>query len=263
MTKYFFLFLIFVVKHNAQNFDKAIEDNSIMIEEAYNQEDRVVQHIFSLERLSGADFTMDFSFTQELPAGGRLHQLSYAIPFSITKNSGSSVGDIWLNYRYQLFDDETFAVSPRASLILPTGKVDNGNGNGKVGFEINFPASKRFTNNLVAHFNFGGSIIPDARQIGSSGKFTKTINDFFIGASGIWLATYYFNVMIELLYENNSARDEIVLTRTNAIIVNPALRYAIDIGTLQIVPILSAPTYFGDGKTTANILFYISFEHNF
>lgn len=263
MTKYFFLFFIFVANLGAQIYERAIEDNSILIEEAYNQEERVIQHIFSMERLSGVDLSLDFSFTQELPAGGRAHQLSYSIPFSYTKSNGSSIGDIWLNYRYQLIDDETFAVSPRASLILPTGKVDGGNGNGKPGVAINFPASKRFSNNFVAHYNIGGSIIPDANQIGGSGKFIKTINDYFFGASGIWLATYNFNLMIELLYENNSPRDETDSKRNNETMVNPALRFAVDIGNLQIVPILSAPIYFGEGKTSANFLFYISFEHNF
>lgn len=35
------------ISTNAQNYSKAIEDNSFFIEEAYNQESRVVQHIFN------------------------------------------------------------------------------------------------------------------------------------------------------------------------------------------------------------------------
>lgn len=263
MKKYFFVSFVFILNGYSQQFDKAIEDNSIMIEEAYNQEERVVQHIFSLERISETDTPFDFSFTQEWPIGGRMHQLSYSIPISFTKNNGNTPGDIWLNYRYQLIDDETFAVCPRASFILPTGKVNTGNGNNKVGFEFNIPTSKRFTNNFVMHYNAGYNIIPNAEHFGSSGSFSKTINDFFIGASGIWLATYNFNLLLELLFENHSSREKDNSSRINTTVINPAIRFAIDTGSLQIVPILSAPTYFDEEKTTTNILFYISFEHNF
>src|SRR6185312_16420034 len=52
-----------------------IQDNSFLIEEAYNQESGVVQHISTFERADGGDWA--YSFTQEWPLGGIRHQLSY------------------------------------------------------------------------------------------------------------------------------------------------------------------------------------------
>src|SRR5437773_10521171 len=51
----------------------AIQDNSFLVEEAYNQEPRVVQHIFGMTR--DADHRWTGTFTQEWPAGGVEHQI--------------------------------------------------------------------------------------------------------------------------------------------------------------------------------------------
>src|SRR3954451_9723112 len=56
-----------------------IEDNSFLIEEAYNQERNVIQHISSFTRLwESKDWA--YSFTQEWPfPGHEKHQLSYTV----------------------------------------------------------------------------------------------------------------------------------------------------------------------------------------
>ena len=57
-----------------------IEDNSFLIEEAYNQEPHVVQHIGTwLRALRSAPWI--FTFTQEWPLWSQRHQFSYSIPF--------------------------------------------------------------------------------------------------------------------------------------------------------------------------------------
>ena len=63
---------------------KGIQDNSFFIEEAYNQEPGVVQHIFNLP----IDFTNGSrevapSFTQEWPVFSQTHQFSYTIPYTV------------------------------------------------------------------------------------------------------------------------------------------------------------------------------------
>src|ERR1700694_558365 len=79
---------------------QAIQDNSFLLEEAYNQESGVVQHISSFIRSSSGNWT--YSFTQEWPLGGIRHQLSYTIPIQHAYPTGTGLGDIALNYRYQL-----------------------------------------------------------------------------------------------------------------------------------------------------------------
>src|SRR5919198_1486432 len=80
----------------------AIADNSFLLEEAYNQEPGVVQHISAWQRsLRSAAWL--FTFTQEWPLGGQAHQLSYTLPVQRTDSpSETGFSDAVLNYRYQL-----------------------------------------------------------------------------------------------------------------------------------------------------------------
>src|SRR5580765_8093872 len=106
-----------------------IMDNSFLVEEAYNQEPGVVQHIltaaYGLNRLHGPDENrLDSSFTQEWPLFSQTHQLSYTLFGSIAKTGGRSengFGDMMINYRYQAWYDESTltAFAPRFSLVLP------------------------------------------------------------------------------------------------------------------------------------------------
>ena len=57
----------------------AIQDNSFLIEEAYNQEAGVVQHIQTLRRIRRDWF---YTFTQEWPLGSQAHRFSYTVPYS-------------------------------------------------------------------------------------------------------------------------------------------------------------------------------------
>ena len=74
---------------------EAIQDNSFLLEEAYNQEAGVVQHILniagSVDRLGGRDDrALSFVFTQEWPLVSQRHQLSYTIPYSFVDGAGGS-----------------------------------------------------------------------------------------------------------------------------------------------------------------------------
>jgi purine-binding chemotaxis protein CheW len=55
-----------------------IKDNSFLIEEAYNQERGVVQHISTLSRTAGGDWM--YTFTQEWPLPDERHQVSFTLP---------------------------------------------------------------------------------------------------------------------------------------------------------------------------------------
>src|SRR5215210_2143241 len=80
-----------------------IQDNSFLVEEAYNQETGVVQHIFSFTRLfQSRDWVV--SFTQEWPAPTQRHQLSYTVVGTSAgdfPNEGPGIGDMAINYRFQ------------------------------------------------------------------------------------------------------------------------------------------------------------------
>jgi hypothetical protein len=80
-----------------------IEDNSFLIEEAYNQEPEVVQHIFNaVYNNDSRRRRWTFNFTQEWPVFSQDHQFSYTIPsYHLVEGSDRvyGLGDIQLNYR--------------------------------------------------------------------------------------------------------------------------------------------------------------------
>ena len=86
-----------------------IEDNSFLIEEAYNQEPGVVQHIFNaVYTTSGAQHGWLFNFTQEWPVFSQEHQFSYTILSGHLIQEPDriyGIGDMLLNYRYQALEE--------------------------------------------------------------------------------------------------------------------------------------------------------------
>jgi len=218
---------------------QGIADNSFLMEEAYNQEAGVVQHISAWQR-SLRSAAWAYTFTQEWPLGGQTHQLSYTLPVQRTE-SPSAIGfsDALLNYRYQLRRaDARVAIAPRLSMILPTGSTARGLGSGHVGVQLNVPASVTLTPALVSHWNAGVTALPQ-------------LTTYNLGVSMIWLARPRFNVMLEVTWlgqPRGGAHD---------VVMNPGVRWAYNFPSgLQIVPGVAFP----DGKS---VFLYLSFEHRF
>src|SRR5205085_3623345 len=139
---------------------RGIQDNSFLVEEAYNQEFGVVQHISSFTRFwNSKDWV--YSFTQEWPVpGDARHQLSYTLLLQHTgalSGSGAGIGDVALNYRYQLVGNShtRLAFAPRLSVLLPTGDTREGRGSGGVGWQTQLPVSFLVTPKLATHWNAG------------------------------------------------------------------------------------------------------------
>jgi hypothetical protein len=241
-----------------------IEDNSFLIEEAYNQEAGVVQHIstFALQRATRA---WVYTFTQEWPLLSQRHQLSYTVPFiSAGRGTGSGFGDIALNYRYQLADGSRsgIAVAPRVSLLLATGDERRFRGAGGTGLQVNLPISAELSPRLMAHWNAGATYTPSARNDIGDEASTRTYN---LGGSLIWLAAPAFNVMLESVWaraEEVTGPGERISYR--AFYISPGVRGAIDFASgLQIVPGIAVPIGIGPSSGDRQIFFYLSFEHPF
>src|SRR6185369_4957863 len=146
-----------------------IQDNSFLVEEAYNQERGVVQHINTFSRMwNSKDWS--YSFTQEWPAPGNWHhQLSYTLVgmhAGANSGTGGGMGDTIFNYRYQAIGsgESRLAFSPRLSLLLPTGNVLEGRGLGAVGGQVNLPVSIVLHRRVVTHWNIGGTFVPRAQN---------------------------------------------------------------------------------------------------
>ncbi len=123
---------------------KKIEDNFFLIEEAYNQDPGVIRHIQTYQLMK--DKTWGYTFTQEWPVPKMTHQLSYTIPINHPDPSMTGLGDILINYRYQLISKEALSFSPRLSIVLPTGDSKQGLGNGSTGVQVNLPLSVELSN---------------------------------------------------------------------------------------------------------------------
>jgi hypothetical protein len=273
MKKIFVIAITFITSYSysysqTENKDKflpAIEDNSMFIEEAYNQEDRVVQHISNLVFLPNMKDNYYYAFTQEWPAFGLKHQLSYTVQYnSYNRGDITGFGDILINYRYQLSYKENFiACSPRLSIIIPSGDKNKGLGSGSWGLQTNLPLSKRWSNHFSNHFNFGVNYLFKVKENDIS--FNKSLVSYFAGISSIWLISEKFNLMLECLTNFNANPDlKNKVIYTNQTILAPAFRYAINIKKLQIVPGVSLPLTFEKNlKASAGAFFYLSFEHEF
>jgi hypothetical protein len=249
---------------------RGIMDNSFLVEEAYNQEPGVVQHIFtatgSFDRSNGADIrAWDLAFTQEWPAGGRTHQLSYTVPYSIVESGGRSVaglGDVLLNYRWQalLEEDTLAALAPRLSVILPTGDAQKGLGNDTVGGQFNLPFSIALNDRWFAHANAGLTLLPDAGP-----EPRHDLLSYNLGASAIYAASDRLHLMLEWVGNwDESANGAGGTRRDFALVISPGARYAFNYASgTQLVFGVASPIGLTRAAPDIGVYLYVSFEHRF
>jgi hypothetical protein len=240
---------------------KKIQDNSFLIEEAYNQEPGVVQHIQTFMYLKKSKDWL-YTFTQEWPVPKETHQLSYTIPLlhMTDPTNSSGIGDIALNYRYQAVLNDKIALSPRFSVILPTGDYKKGHGTDSVGLQVNIPLSVELSEKFVTHWNLGATFTPSNRESGGAKADTTGFN---YGASLIYLVSENFNLMLEAAGNaNESVQPDGSKQTSNTFFINPGVRFAINFKSgLQIVPGVSMPIGVGPSKGEYGGLAYLSFEH--
>lgn len=245
--------------------DHSIQDNSFLIEEAYNQEPGVVQHINFFQRNWRTGEWLA-AFTQEYPVPGIRHQLSYTISHlrvDTSTGTATGLGDLALNYRYQLVGgaEARVAMAPRLTLLVPTGDDRRALGSGSTGVQISIPVSTVLSERWIAHWNAGATTVFSARD--EKGNKAKTsVYDF--GASLIWLGRP-LNAMLEALCLNAQTITGPGQTRRGTtFLINPGVRWAYDLPTgLEIVPGIGFPVAVGSGRPQYSLLLYLSFEHRF
>lgn len=254
-----------IAANASRNDSPKIQDNSFLVEEAYNQEYGVVQHIQNLQRFwDSKDWV--YTFTQEWPVDASpRHQLSYtlaALHSGEQPSSGGGFGDVMLNYRYQLVGDgeARTAFAPRLSVLLPTGDYRFGRGTGGLGIQGSLPLSVVLTRTLVTHWNAGTTIIPNARNAAGESAATFAYN---FGQSFVWLAQPRFNVLLETVFNRNQEVTAPNATEwRNGLLLSPGIRWAYNFKNgLQIVPGIAAPFGVGPSAGERGVFLYLSFEH--
>jgi len=242
-----------------------IQDNSFLVEEAYNQEFGVVQHINTFSR-SWTSHKWLYTFTQEWPIPGQTHQLSYTFAYidpGIASVS-SGVGDFAINYRYQMIGsgETRIAFAPRITLLLPLGDSRRGRGFGGVGLQTNLPLSWVVNQHLVTHWNIGGTLVPSAKNAQGDRAATSGYN---LGQSFVWLLRPRFNALLETTWISSQAvvsRGRVQASRD--LLLSPGVRWAYNFRSgLQIVPGIGVPIGLGPSAGEKGVFVYLSFEHPF
>lgn len=243
-----------------------IQDNSFLVEEAYNQESGFVQHISNFIYLAGSG-DWAYTFTQEWPITGIRHQFSYtlmALRQGSFSSQGVGFGDVFLNYRYQAIGKggAHVAFAPRLSVIVPTGNSNLGQGFGTAGVQTNLPLSISLNRKFTSHSNAGATFVPHTRN---SVRQRASAVAYNFGQSVIWETTPRFNMMMEAVFL--SAQKVVGPGKTewsNALFLSPGIRWAYNFKNgLQIVPGVAMPIGIGPSASEKGIFLYLSFEHPF
>jgi hypothetical protein len=158
--------------------------------------------------------------------------------------------------------DTRAAVSPRFSLLLPTGDEKRGLGAGGPGMQINIPLSVAISDRIVTHWNAGATFTPSAKDDRGDKAALKNFN---LGQSFIWLASPNFNVMLESFWQSQeSVIGHGLKRREDSLLISPGIRWAYNFKSgLQIVPGIAAPIGIGPSKGERGLFIYLSFEHPF
>jgi len=254
-----------------------------LIEEAYNQEKGVAQHIFNWfprwDHKNGEERRFSFLYVMELPVGGETHQFSFTpmnFEHYVDEPDGGPVdeeggwGDTFLNYRYQLTTDDDCgwrpAIAPRFSLILPTGDEDRGFGTGEVGYQFNLPISKELER-FAWHFNAGTTYFPNvSAELANGGhSSSQELHGYHVGGSVIWLASYDVNFLLELISLWDEELDDAGnIDDKTTVLLNPGVRAALfTADELQWVVGTGLPIGLSDDAPDIGVLFYMSVEHVF
>ena len=252
---------------DADDLPEAIADNSFLIEEAYNQEPGVMQTIATCVYFRRPTRDVGCTVTQEFPVVSQKHQLGFTLPVSfLDSNRTRGVGDLAINYRYQLTGEKAWATTaPRVSLLLPTGSASRGLGTDSAGVQLNLPVSKRLNRDFTAHFNAGATFLPRVRGVDTDGReIRRSLSFYAVGGSLVWLTHKNFNVVGEYLENFQSEIGETGrVERYREHVFNPGVRFAINLKRLQIVPGVSVPLVSARGERRTGMFFYLSLEHPF
>ncbi|HXZ79906.1 MAG TPA: transporter [Terriglobales bacterium] len=243
-----------------------IQDNSFLVEEAYNQEDGVIQHIFTFQRWASSG---DWLFTQtdEWPLRNLKHQLSLTVAAAHAGSipgSDAGWGDTAVNYRYQLLGngEVQLAIAPRLSVLLPTGNSTLGRGSGGIGLQTNIPVSIVLNKRLVTHWNAGATWVSRSRNPLGQSAPAVSVN---LGQSFVWLAAKRFNALLETVWtstENVIGTSKTI--RSPTAYVSPGIRWAYNCRNgLQVVPGVGLPIGVGPSAGEKGLIVYLSFEHPF
>lgn len=230
-----------------------VEDNSFLLEEAYNQNPGEIQLIqryqtFQHER-------PEYGVEIEAPITDNTHQFSLAI------GRQENLSDLEVGYRFQAINVEGKMLTEGLRIILPTGSLRNESDHGVVGYEWLQSATVVFNEKISNHWNLGVRVYPNAESPSTSDD--RTLTNFIGGTSLVYYYQEDLNFLLEGLFESEEMIDDRGEIESEVrFTLNPGVRFAwnIDWQKSQIVPGIAFPVVFNDEKTNPGVFFYFSWE---
>jgi DtxR family Mn-dependent transcriptional regulator len=232
----------------------AITDNSLLVEEAFNQEPGIVQNMVNVRVGQGGQW--ETTFTQEWPIFSQRHQFAYTVPF--TGNDGAhGFGDVQVHYRLQVSTERGArpAIAPRVTVFVPTGAAARGLGRGSPAYQINVPISRQ-SGNLYWHWNGGFTHSPAEEVNGAQWNLFVP----HAGVSAIWRARAMLHPMMETLVEWREEAGGGSTERHTAITMAPGVRVGFNAGETQTVLAIAMPVERLAGQSTFGLIVYLSHE---
>lgn len=248
---------------------EVLQDNSFLVNEAYNQDPDQVQHVLTGWRFPGNSLWV-FTFDDQWPIAGEKHQMDLFVPYGAQgAPDPHGFGDAQIGYQYQAKlqgEGSTFSMAPGVKLSLPTGSWTRGLGLGGPGLLVGLPISRRLSQHFEVHFNLGASWFPSAKTLGRDGTTLRgSLATLSEGASLVVHVTPRCNLSLEAV----GGQAQVLLEGGrkgwgNQALLSPGIAYAFNFkGGAQLV--LGASVPFGLNRQSPNnsVFLYVSLEHNF
>ena len=160
---------------------------------------------------------------------------------------------MFLNYRFQALEEGPGrpAFSPRASLIIPSGRPEDGAG--EAGLQINLPVSKQHGD---FHFNANGGFTWLPR--GERADLTSPS----LAGSVIYRVRPMFNLMLESVVTFAAADNaEGIVERARLFTISPGVRGGWNVAEdSQVILGFAVPVTFASGESSAGVFLYFSYE---
>lgn len=256
------LFASFGVMPICQADERRIQDNSIFIEEASNQDSGFLQVIQTYQYKQQWD-EWTYVIALEAPIQGKNHQISIVVPVSKVRSPEVATGvqDPTLSYRYQAIDTVDLKLAPRAGVVMPVGDVYKGLGSGGLGAELMLPVSVKFSDLWENHWNLRLTHFPNAKN---SDDIRSNILSIGYGTGLIYFYNNTFNFLIEAL----GSQDEVVTTggseRSSTLFLSPGFRSSFSVNeSSEIVFGMGLPMGLGPSQNESSAIFYFSIEGAF
>lgn len=246
--------------------EERIEDNSFLIEEAYNQEPGVLQHIATFQRSFSTGEWLG-TFTEEWPVVDERHQVSLTATvqrLATPSGPATGFGDLLLNYRHQVYRAADAAVIAvlRLSAVLPTGDPRRSLGAGGLGLQVNLPVSVLLGPWFITHWNLGGTWVPAGSRAARGGVHTQ-----FLAGQGLDCFPHRnLNFLVEVLWTTTRFIPSAGGTaeHVNALLLSPGFRHLVELAPeWEIVWGLALPIGVGPSAGQQSLMLYLSFEHAF